>query len=143
MCSNIRRRENSLRSWNRIRAARPWLALGNQRKPWSKLEERTEMRKLWSDANGPWQGRGVAIVGMAGRFPGAQNVAEFWQNLLDGKDSIARLTPEELRAEGVSEAALRQPNFVAAGGVLDDIELFDAAFFGISPREAESMDPQQ
>jgi acyl transferase domain-containing protein len=80
---------------------------------------------------------------MAGRFPGAQNVAEFWQNLLDGKDSIARLTPEELRAEGVSEAALRQPNFVAAGGVLDDIEMFDAAFFGISPREAESMDPQQ
>ena len=85
----------------------------------------------------------VAIVGMAGRFPAARDVEEFWQNLRNGRDCISRLTTEELLRDGVEESLIRNERFVPAGGVLDDIELFDAEFFGISPREAESMDPQQ
>src|SRR5262249_20116895 len=97
----------------------------------------------WSASNGPWKGDGIAIVGMAGRFPQADSVEAFWRNLLDGRDCISRFTRDELLAHGVSPETLQQEHFVPAGAVLDDIELFDAGFFGISPREAESMDPQQ
>lgn len=85
----------------------------------------------------------VAIVGMAGRFPASRDVEEFWQNLRNGRDCISRLTTEELLRDGVEESLIRNERFVPAGGVLEDIDLFDAEFFGISPREAESMDPQQ
>jgi acyl transferase domain-containing protein len=85
---------------------------------------------------------GLAIVGMAGRFPGAANIDEFWRNLRDGVETISRFTDEELRAAGVEESRLAAPNFVKAKGVLDGADLFDAAFFGFTPREAEIMDPQ-
>jgi len=85
----------------------------------------------------------VAIIGMAGRFPASRNIAQFWLNLCEGRDCIARLTTEELIRDGVDQTLMKHEGFVAAGGVLDDIELFDAQFFRISPREAESMDPQQ
>src|SRR3954453_11288923 len=101
------------------------------------------MDQNWSAPDGPWRGDGIAIVGMAGRFPMARCVGEFWRNLLDGRDCISRLERDELIAEGVALSTIEHPRFVPAGAVLDDIELFDAAFFGISPREAESMDPQQ
>jgi acyl transferase domain-containing protein len=84
----------------------------------------------------------IAIVGMAGRFPGARNVAEFWANIRDGVSSIRAFAPDELRASGVDEATLGEPSFVNAGAVLDEPDGFDAAFFGISPREAQVMDPQ-
>ena len=84
----------------------------------------------------------IAIIGMAGRFPGAQNVEEFWRNLRNGVESIARLSREELRASGISPEVYEDPSYVAAKGLLDGIEFFDAAFFGFSPREAEIMDPQ-
>ena len=88
--------------------------------------------------------QGIAIVGLAGRFPGAQNVAEFWRNLVAGRETISQLTDEQLAAAGFDAKALRaDPNFVAARGVLDRPEWFDAAFFGITPKEAEVMDPQQ
>ncbi|MCA1614327.1 MAG: polyketide synthase, partial [Acidobacteria bacterium] len=86
---------------------------------------------------------GIAIIGMAGRFPGARNVAEFWRNLREGVEAIARFSDEELAASGVSPAALRDPAYVKARPILDDVELFDASFFGYTPREAEVMDPQQ
>ncbi|HEV2764819.1 MAG TPA: beta-ketoacyl synthase N-terminal-like domain-containing protein, partial [Pyrinomonadaceae bacterium] len=86
---------------------------------------------------------GVAVIGMCGRFPGAADVAEFWRNLRDGVESISFFTEAELAAAGVSPAALRQPNYVWARAILDDIETFDAAFFGFTPREAEVTDPQQ
>ena len=86
---------------------------------------------------------GIAIVGMAGRFPEAANIGEFWRNLTEGRDCIARFNLEELAREGVADALLKSEHFVPAGAVLDDIESFDAELFGISPREAESMDPQQ
>jgi acyl transferase domain-containing protein/acyl carrier protein len=85
----------------------------------------------------------VAVIGMAGRFPGANNLDEFWQNLLDGVESISFFSDEELKAEGVDPAVLSNPNYVKARAVLQDVELFDAAFFGYFPREAELMDPQQ
>lgn len=86
--------------------------------------------------------RGVAVIGMAGRFPGARNVAEFWHNLRDGVEGISFFTAQELEASGISTAQLNAPNYVRAKGVLEDGDKFDAAFFGFSPREAELMDPQ-
>ena len=85
----------------------------------------------------------IAIVGMSGRFPGAKNVHEFWNNIRSGVDSIRPFTDDELQNAGVPSAVRALPNFVNAGAVLDDIEWFDAAFFGVNAREAESMDPQQ
>ena len=85
---------------------------------------------------------GIAIVGMAGRFPGARNVDEFWRNLRDGVEAISFFTEEELGTAGVDSALLRDPGYVRASGALEDTELFDASFFGINHREAEMMDPQ-
>ncbi len=85
---------------------------------------------------------GIAIIGMAGRFPGAKNVAEFWQNLCDGVESISFFSDEELIASGVDQTLVHKPNYVKARGVLGDTEFIDATFFGLHPREAALMDPQ-
>jgi len=84
----------------------------------------------------------VAIIGMAGRFPGARDVHEFWDNLANGVESISFPDDDELRSLGVSEAKLSNPNYVKAVPRLDDVETFDARFFGFTPREAEIRDPQ-
>ena len=84
----------------------------------------------------------IAIVGMAGRFPGARNVREFWQNLRDGVESIRTLSDEELITAGVSSDDLSRPKYVKRAAVLDDVEMFDATFFGLSQRDAAIMDPQ-
>jgi amino acid adenylation domain-containing protein len=87
---------------------------------------------------------GIAIVGMAGRFPGAESVEEFWANLVAGRESISFFPDEELAASGLDAAELkRRGQYVAARGVLKDADCFDAAFFGVNPKEAEVMDPQQ
>ncbi len=91
----------------------------------------------------PETAEGIAIIGMAGRFPGAADLDRFWRNLRDGIESISFLSREELLAAGVEPVLLDDPRFVPAGGVLPGIELFDAPFFGFGPREAEIMDPQQ
>jgi amino acid adenylation domain-containing protein/non-ribosomal peptide synthase protein (TIGR01720 family) len=87
--------------------------------------------------------RGVAIVGMAGRFPGAHDVEAFWTNLRNGVESISFFTDEELVAAGVPKAWLEDPNYVKARGSLEGADLFDAALFGYTPREAQLIDPQQ
>ncbi|MEO1127171.1 MAG: type I polyketide synthase, partial [Cyanobacteria bacterium J06639_16] len=79
---------------------------------------------------------------MAGRFPGAKGIDQFWQNLCEGVESISFFTDEELVAAGADSALLNDSSYVKAGAVLDDIERFDARFFGFSAREAEMMDPQ-
>ena len=84
----------------------------------------------------------VAIIGMAGRFPGAKNIEEFWHNLREGIESIRSFTEEEISAAGIDDATFTDPSYVNAGTVLDDADAFDADFFGINPREAEIMDPQ-
>ncbi|MEM9174217.1 MAG: type I polyketide synthase, partial [Myxococcota bacterium] len=88
-------------------------------------------------------GTEIAVVGMAGRFPGAPDLARFWDNLAHARESITRLDEATLRARGVTEALLRNPAYVPATGELDEADGFDAAFFGVSPREAEILDPQQ
>ena len=87
---------------------------------------------------------GVAIIGMAGRFPGAANIDEFWSNLVAGVESISYFTDEELAASGLDATALRkEPNYVPARGVLKNADCFDARFFGMNAKEAEVTDPQQ
>ncbi|HXI70249.1 MAG TPA: condensation domain-containing protein, partial [Verrucomicrobiae bacterium] len=83
----------------------------------------------------------IAIVGMAGRFPKAKNIGEFWRNLCDGVEGVSFFSDKELEAAGI-EFPKNDPSFVKARGVLDDADLFDAAFFGVNPREAAIMDPQ-
>lgn len=85
----------------------------------------------------------LAIVGIAGRFPGARNVAGFWRNLCDGVDSISILSDEELVANGVDASLLDSPRYVKAAAVLDDADRFDGDFFDVNPRDAEMWDPQQ
>lgn len=87
-------------------------------------------------------GEGIAIVGLAVRFPGADSVEAFWQNLRQGTESVSFFSDEELRAAGIAPATIADPRYVRANGVLRDADKFDAAFFGMTPREAEAMDPQ-
>ncbi|MEH6526403.1 MAG: SDR family NAD(P)-dependent oxidoreductase [Sneathiella sp.] len=84
----------------------------------------------------------IAIVGMAGRFPSARNVAQLWK-LLDSERMGTRwFTESEMRADGVPAKDLSNPNYVRAANYLTDMENFDAGFFGFSPREASILDPQ-
>jgi acyl transferase domain-containing protein/thioesterase domain-containing protein len=83
----------------------------------------------------------IAIIGMAGRFPGARSIDEFWDNLVHGRESIRVLDDEALLAAGASRRELDHPDYVKRCPVLDDIDKFDAAFFGLSPRDASVMDP--
>jgi acyl transferase domain-containing protein/thioesterase domain-containing protein/acyl carrier protein len=85
----------------------------------------------------------VAIIGMAGRFPGANNVDELWHNVKNGLESITFFSDEELLAAGVSPSLIRDPNYIKASPKLPDLEKFDAFFFDYSAKEALYMDPQQ
>ena len=85
----------------------------------------------------------IAVVAVAGRFPGAADVEAFWENLAGGVESIRVFSKDELRAAGIDGSVLEHPDLVKARPVLDDVELFDARYFGYTPREAELMDPQQ
>ncbi|HKI01527.1 MAG TPA: SDR family NAD(P)-dependent oxidoreductase [Thermoanaerobaculia bacterium] len=85
---------------------------------------------------------GIAIIGMAGQFPGAADLDQYWRNLRDGVESISFYTEEELLEAGVEAVRMRLPNYVRAGGALAGIDLFDAPLFGFSPREASIMEPQ-
>ncbi len=87
------------------------------------------------------QTESIAIIGMAGRFPGAKNIKIFWNNLCHGVESIDFFDHPELTSNNPDW--LNNPNYIKAGGILDDIEYFDANFFGYSPKEAEVLDPQQ
>lgn len=83
----------------------------------------------------------IAIIAMAGRFPGAPDVETFWKNLCEGTDSITHFAPGQLDPSIGAER--NDPAYVAARGVLEGVEDFDAAFFGLTPNEAMLMDPQQ
>jgi len=86
---------------------------------------------------------GIAVIGLAGRFPGAPDIAAFWQLLADGREGLTHFTPEDWAAAGRDRQDFDDPDFIAAHGVLADYDAFDAAFFGYSSREAALMDPQQ
>ena len=84
----------------------------------------------------------IAVIGMSGRFPGAASVAELWNVLREGRETIRFFTPEELDAS-LPESLKNDPRYVAARGVVAEADQFDAPFFGLSPRLAALMDPQQ
>ncbi|MEU7020187.1 beta-ketoacyl synthase N-terminal-like domain-containing protein [Streptomyces sp. NPDC046203] len=88
-------------------------------------------------------GNAVAIVGMAGRFPGAATTDELWQGLLDGVESVRTFSAEEMAEAGVSPERIASPGRVPRGADLADADLFDAGFFGVTQRDARLMDPQQ
>jgi amino acid adenylation domain-containing protein len=85
----------------------------------------------------------VAIVGAAGRFPGAADVRAFWRMLCNGTEAITFLSEEELLQVGVPLETIQNPHYVRGGGMLEGADLFDSRFFGYTPREADFMDPQQ
>lgn len=84
----------------------------------------------------------IAIIGMAGRFPGANTPNEFWENLKKGLEMSRVFNNEELLAEGVPEEHLYHPEYKKIGMMVNDIENFDAEFFGFTPHEAKITDPQ-
>ena len=93
-----------------------------------------------SERDGP-EGR-IAIIGMAGRFPGAENTAQFWDNLCQGVESVSFFSEDQLD-DWFDPAVRGSPNFVRARPILRDVDQFDASFFGMHAKEAELTDPQQ
>jgi acyl transferase domain-containing protein len=91
---------------------------------------------------GAFPAHSVAIVGMAGRFPNARNLDEFWQNLRAGVESLETFSDADLQRAGVPDALRSDPRFVRKGAVLEDADMFDARFFQMAPREAQIVDPQ-
>lgn len=85
----------------------------------------------------------IAIVGMAGRFPGADSVPELWGNLLSGTESITTLDEATLRQNEIDYDALRgRPDYVPRAGIVRGADQWDAPFFKSTPRQAAMMDPQ-
>lgn len=89
------------------------------------------------------EARDIAVIGMAGRFPKAQDLEQFWQNLKDGVEGVVFFDDEALAAAGVPPELINDPNYVKAGVPLAGIEEFDASFFGYNPQDATILDPQQ
>lgn len=89
-----------------------------------------------------YTGLELAVIGMAGRFPGARNIDEFWENLKNSIEPLWFLSDEEVLAAGEDPQTLENPSYVKMNGFLEDVEYFDASFFGYTSREAEKMDPQ-
>lgn len=84
----------------------------------------------------------IAVIGMAGRFPGADDIDQFWENIEVGKDSVSHFSYSELLTSGCPEELINHPDFVPARAIIDNIENFDATFFGFTPMEASLLDPQ-
>jgi acyl transferase domain-containing protein len=84
----------------------------------------------------------IAIVGIAGRFPGADDVDALWQRVVAGDDCLTDVSVDAARAAGALESDLRDPDYVRRSGMLADVAGFDHEFFGIGSRDADVMDPQ-
>jgi phthiocerol/phenolphthiocerol synthesis type-I polyketide synthase E len=85
---------------------------------------------------------GIAVIGMAGRFPGAPNIETFWQKLRAGEECLVRFSTADLRRAGIPAGLVDDELYVPVNGSMSDVEWFDAGFFGMSPREASITDPQ-
>lgn len=88
-----------------------------------------------------WTGIEIAVIGMAGRFPGAGNIYEFWENLKNGVESVVELQEKDLEEAKVNPQLIANPNWVRVKAMMDDIEYFDSSFFGYTPKEADLMNP--
>ena len=95
-----------------------------------------------TQASAPIEPGSVAIVGIAGHFPSARSPSELWRLLRDGREATQWPGDDALRAAGVSDSDLADPNYVRATLVLPEMEMFDAEFFGFSKRDAAVLDPQ-
>jgi acyl transferase domain-containing protein/thioesterase domain-containing protein len=85
----------------------------------------------------------IAVVGIAGKYPGSDNIQEYWENLVKGKETITTFSDEVLSKFEFNYNELKQnPNYVKARGILNDVDKFDATFFGMTPKEASFTDPQ-
>ena len=84
----------------------------------------------------------IAIIGMRGRFPGADDLDDFWRNLAEGVESITPLSREDMRSAGIPDQITSLPGYVHAAPLLGDVDMFDASFFGFSARDAALTDPQ-
>ncbi len=85
----------------------------------------------------------IAVIGLAGRFPGAPSADALFRLLEEGREAISFFSEEELLEAGVPTSLLADPHYVRARGALEGAELFDAGFFALTPREASLLDPQQ
>lgn len=86
----------------------------------------------------------IAVIGLSGRFPQAENIQEFWKNLVNGKDCIEEIPEERWKWQDYySEINGNGKCNCKFGGFIKDVDKFDALFFQISPRDAEFMDPQE
>ena len=84
----------------------------------------------------------IAIIAVNCRFPGANNTAEFWENLARGRESVVNFRDDELLRAGAPRQLIGNTAYVKTGTKMDGIDLFDAEFFGLTPKEAQVMDPQ-
>lgn len=91
---------------------------------------------------GTYTGLEIAVIGMAGRFPEADNIDQYWENLMQGKDCISTFSKVDAANEGETADLLNQETYVKAHAYLRNKEYFDATFFNYLPDEAELMDPQ-
>lgn len=107
-------------------------------------EKKTEIKEevsVKSERHSQTSSGAIAVIGMAGRFPGADDIDTFWDNLINERESIANFSPEELDPS-IPENIKNAPNYVPARGIIKDADQFDYQFFGISRAHAELMDPQ-
>ena len=86
---------------------------------------------------------GIAVVGLAGRFPKAAGVEQFWENLVAGKDCFTEFTVEDIVREGIPRETALRPDYIKRMPVIENAAGFDARLFRYSPKEAELIDPQQ
>ncbi|MEM8860802.1 MAG: beta-ketoacyl synthase N-terminal-like domain-containing protein, partial [Chloroflexota bacterium] len=130
---------NNLFEWRTVRTIAEQVLnneVGDDEEP---SETSQPIRKISSSTN-----QDIAIIGMAGRFPGADNIDEFWEMLINGKEGVRQLTEEELREGELDfDSKKDDPDYVPVAGLINDVEMFDADFFNIHPVEARSLDPQQ
>lgn len=110
--------------------------------PFTKAEKRGRQKKNEAKTA---QRDGIAIIGLAGRYPGAKNIREFWKNLQEGKDCITEISPDRWDHRLYFDPDKHKPGktYSKWGGFIDGVDRFDPLFFNISPREAEVLDPQE
>ena len=105
--------------------------------PASAVPKKRRGREHSSDPRQP-----VAIIGMAGKFPGADTIEELWEVLRNGRETTTFFKDQELDYS-ITDELKNDPQYVKARGIIKDADLFDPAFYGINPKLAELMDPQQ
>ncbi len=106
------------------------------------LPTKSESEKKFKSNKNNRNNRDIAVIGMAGRFPGAQSVSELWDVLINGKETISFFSKEELDIH-IPESMRNDPLYVGARGIVPSAKEFDPIFFGLSPKLALAMDPQQ